>query len=256
MKNKTKLVIANWKMNPEREEDAKKIASETAKGIKGIKSVKLVICPPFVFLNAVSKIVSGSKNTMLGAQDVFLGEGASHTGETSVEMLKSVGAKYIIVGHSEKRESGDTDEVVRNKLFGVLKSGLNAILCVGEKERNEHGYHFAEIEKQIKNATEKLPKKFAKKLIVAYEPVWAIGKSEKEAMKPEELHETVIFIKKVLSDILKIKEPEKIFVLYGGSVTKGNAKKIVEEGKVNGLLVGRESLKTEDFTELVREIAY
>lgn len=180
MKNKAKLIVANWKMNPESLDEAKKIAADIVRKISGVKSAKLVICPPFVFLNEVSKIIYNSKNTYLGAQDVFFGEGAAHTGEISFEMLKSAGVKYVIVGHSEKRASGDTDEIVRSKLFGTLKSGFNAILCVGEKERNEHGHYFSEIEKQLKSAIEKMPKKFIKNLIVAYEPVWAIGKSEKK----------------------------------------------------------------------------
>ena len=255
MKSKTKLIVANWKMNPESSDEAKVIATDIVRKINAVKSAKLVICPPFVFLNEVSKVISNSKNTCLGAQDVFFGEGVAHTGEIGFEMLKSAGVKYIIVGHSEKRASGDTDEIVRSKLLGVLKSGFNAILCVGEKERNEHGHYFSEIEKQLKSAIEKMPKKFIKKLIVAYEPIWAIGKSEKEAMKPENLNEMSIFIKRVLNDILRTKEFEKVLVLYGGSVTKINGKDILEKGNVNGLLVGRESLKTEDFSELIKEIS-
>ncbi len=255
MKSKSKFIVANWKMNPKSAAEAKRIASETLRKTKGIKSVKMVICPPFVYINEVSDILNKSKIAALGAQDVFLGEGVSHTGEIGPEMLRSAGVKYVIVGHSEKRASGDTDEIVRNKLFGSLKAGFKTILCIGEKERNEHGQYFVELDKQLKNAIEKLPKKFIKNLIVAYEPVWAIGKSEKQAMKPAELHEMAIFIRRVLNDTLKISDPEKIPVLYGGSVTKANAKELVEKGDVSGLLIGRDSLNTGDFSELIREAA-
>ncbi len=253
-KTKKKLIVANWKMNPESLDKAKAISSEIARKSRSFGSTKLIICPPFLFLNAVAKAISSSRKVVLGAQDVFAGQGVAHTGEISPEMLKKIGVKYVIVGHSEKRAAGDSDEIVREKLFGVLKEGLKAILCVGEKERNEHGDQYPEIKRQIGSAIEKLPKKFAKNLILAYEPIWAIGKSEKEAMNGEKLYEMAIFIKKVVSDILGKKDLGKIMILYGGSVTKGNAKEIVEKGNVDGLLVGRESLKTNDFVELIKEI--
>jgi triosephosphate isomerase len=250
----TKLIVANWKMNPESKEKAEAIISEIKGKINKLKSVRIVICPPFVFLNEVVKAISGSKKIYLGAQDLFIGEGVSHTGEISPEMLKNAGVKYIIVGHSEKRELSDTDEIVREKLLGTLKNGFKAILCVGEKERDGHGKYFHILKSQLESAITGLPKKFIKNLIIAYEPVWAIGKSEKEAMKPGELCEMAIFIKRVVSDTLHFKEINKIAVLYGGSVTSGNAKDIVEIGNVNGLLIGRESLKVENFLELVKEI--
>ena len=134
-----KLIIANWKMNPESKEKAKVIVSEIESKIKKLKSVRIVICPPFVFLNEVAKAISSSKKLYLGAQDLFIGEGESHTGEISPKMLKNIGAQYIIVGHSEKRAICDTDEIVREKLFGALENGFKAILCVGEKERDNHG---------------------------------------------------------------------------------------------------------------------
>jgi len=252
--SKTKLVVANWKMNPESLDKARMISSEITKHAKIFGSVKLVICPPFIFLNEVAKTISGSKKVFLGAQDVFAGQGVAHTGEIGPEMLKKAGIKYVIVGHSEKRAVSDTDEIVREKLLAVLKEGLRVILCVGEKERNHHGSQYEEIQRQIESALGKLPRKFVKNLVIAYEPVWAIGRSEREAMRPEELHEMTIFIKRVISDLLGKNEIEKVLILYGGSVTKGNAKNIVEKGNVNGLLVGRESLKVSDFADLIQEI--
>jgi triosephosphate isomerase len=251
---KTKFIVANWKMNPERAMEASDIASSVSKKSKKFTSVKIVICPPYIYLSDVEKSISGSKNTYLGAQDVFVGKGVSHTGEISTQMLKDIGAKYIIVGHSERRGSLDSNEVVREKLFGAIKDGFKVILCVGEKERNDHGHQYEAIKNQIESALIKFPKNLAKNLIIAYEPVWAIGKSEKEAMKPNELHEIVIFIKRVVSDLLGAKNVEKLLILYGGSVTKNNAKEILEGGNADGLLVGRESLHAENFVELIKEI--
>ncbi len=252
-KTKGKLIVANWKMNPESADKAKKIAAEIKKFGRKFGTSKIVICPPFVFVNEVAKVLSGSKKIVLGAQDVFIGKGVSHTGEISIEMLKSAGVKYTIVGHSERRAVSDTDEIVREKLFGALKAGLKVILCVGEKERNEHGDQYKEVKRQIESALAKLPKIFTKNLTIAYEPIWAIGKSEKEAMNGGQLHEMSIFIKRVIGDILGKKDVEKIAILYGGSVTKNNAKEIVEKGNVDGLLIGRESLKVENFVELIEE---
>ena len=249
-----KLIVANWKMNPGSAEKAKEIASEINKKFKSSDDLQLVICPPFIFLNEVSKIISQSKNIILGAQDIFVGQGESHTGEVGIKLLKSAGVKYVLVGHSERREALDTNDVVKEKMMGSLKEGLKVILCVGEKERNEHGDHYHEVRKQIENAIIKLPKGLIKNLIIAYEPVWAIGKPENEAIKPDQLHEITIFIKRLVSDILGAKEVGKVKILYGGSVTKNNFKEIIEKGNVDGLLIGRESLKINNFLELIREI--
>jgi len=249
-----KLIIANWKMNPESVETAKEIITEINKKSKSFGETRLVVCPPFIFLNEVSKIISLSKKIFLGAQDVFVEKGPSHTGEVGIDMLKTAGVKYILVGHSDRRATLDTDLIVKEKMIESLKGGFKVVLCVGEKERNEHGDHYFEIRRQIEDVIVKLPKKLTKNLIIAYEPVWAIGKLESDAIKPDQLHEITIFIKRLISDTLGAKEVEKIKILYGGSVTKNNAKEIIEKGNVDGLLVGRESLKVNNFLELIKEI--
>ncbi len=192
------LIVANWKMNPETLEEAKEIAKKIKMKKDDFGGAKIVLCPPFTFLNEVSKIISRSKIS-LGAQNAFVGTGLSHTGEISLEMLKSAGAKYIIVGHSEMRQAGDTDEIVEEKLLGAIEKGFKAILCVGEKEKSENGEQFEFIKNELNSALKNFPKKLIKNLIVAYEPIWAIGKSEKEAMKGEEIYEMNIFIKRVVS---------------------------------------------------------
>lgn len=241
-------------MNPETVDDAILIVNKIKNGVKKIDKIKIVLCPPFIYLNEVSGLLKKNKIFSLGSQDIFVGEGVSHTGEVGSDMLKNISVKYIIIGHSDRRESLDDESLVREKLFGTLKDGFRAILCIGEKERNEHGDQYNEVKSQIESALLKLPKKLLKNLFIAYEPIWAIGKSEKDAVKPEDLHEMSIFIKRVLSDIFGIKEAEKVTILYGGSVTKNNAKEIIEKGNVSGLLVGRESLKSENFVELIKSI--
>jgi triosephosphate isomerase (TIM) len=250
----TKIIVANWKMNPETLAEAESIASTINKQSKKFGSTRLVVCPPFLYLTGVAKIFAKNKKIYLGSQDVFIGTGGAHTGEISADMLKSVGVKYVIVGHSERRESLDTNQIVREKLFGARKDGFKVILCIGEKVRDEHGKQYEFVREELENALAKLPKASIKNLIVAYEPIWAIGKSEKEAMQPEALQEMAVFIKRVMSDLLGIKNAENIPILYGGSVTKNNAKEIITKGAVDGLLIGRESLKTGHFVELIEGI--
>lgn len=253
MFKKTKpLIVANWKMNPETEQEAKSIALEVKDGIKNIKGINIVICPPVIFMDSVKKTMG--KGLILGAQDAFVGSGSSHTGEVGLEMIKKIGAKYILVGHSERRETEDTEEEIREKVSGVLKSGLKAILCIGENERTEHGDYYHEVKIQIISALTGLQKKYTKNLIIAYEPVWAIGNKENKALKSERVYEMAIFIKKILNDIFGQEIAKNIPILYGGSVNKNNAKELLENGRINGLLVGRESLKTQNFIEMTQKI--
>jgi len=252
MKN-TKYIMANWKMNPDTGEEAKSILTEIKKRLKAIKNAKIVICPPFVFTNLAKNILEKS-GLDLGVQDVYIGQGNAHTGEVGIEMIKSLNAKYIMVGHSEKKAAGETEETISIKVAGVIKNNLKVILCIGEKERNECGDYFQEIEKQIISALSKIQKKFAGNIIIAYEPIWAIGKSEKEAINSEKLQEMVIFIRKILSNIVGHEKAENIPILYGGSVNKNNAEDLIKEGRVNGVLVGRESLDPKNFVDMVKSI--
>lgn len=249
MKNKL-LVVANWKMNPETAERAEEIFKETEKGALEIKNVKVVVCPPFVYLSDLEKLNAG--RVVLGAQDMFWEEAGSFTGEISSKMLKKEG--YVILGHSERRELGETDDMVAKKVTAALKAGLCPILCIGEKVRDTHGEYLHFLRAQIKNSLEKISKRLLTKIIIAYEPVWAIGKSDEEAMKPGDIHETSLFIRKVLADIYDQKQAVSIPILYGGSVSHNNAKDIITDGEVQGLLVGRESLNPKKFGELLKSL--
>jgi triosephosphate isomerase len=252
MKKNKLLIVGNWKMNPETAEKAKEIFRETQKVAKELKNTKVVICPPFVYLSDLEKINAGS--VVMGAQDMFWEKSGSFTGEISPGMLKKEGEGYVILGHSERRELGETDLAVSKKINAALKIGLRVILCVGEKNRDEHGEYLHLLRAQIINSIGKLQKRYLAKLVIAYEPVWAIGKGEAEAMKPEDIHIMTIFIKKVLGEIYKSPKILEIPILYGGSVSHNNAKEIVALGEVQGLLIGRESLNPKKFGELLKNV--
>ena len=252
MKKVKSLVVANWKMNPETIEKAKEIFRGTKAVVKDLKNTKVVICPPFVYLSDLEKI--NDSKILIGAQDMFWENTGSFTGEISPIMLKKEGEGYVILGHSERRELGETEEMIAKKIASAIKAGLIPILCIGEKERDIHGEYLHFLRKQIINSLGKLPKRFLAKLIVAYEPIWAIGKSEEEAMKPADLHEMTIFIKKILVELYGQAVGMTVPVLYGGSVNHNNAKDILVHGQVQGLLVGRESLNPKKFGELLKEV--
>jgi triosephosphate isomerase (TIM) len=250
MKKNKILIVANWKMNPETIEKAKEIFQGTKKTTKLLKNTKVVVCPPFVYLSNLEKI--NDSEVILGAQDMFWEKSGSFTGEISAGMLEK--ESYVILGHSERRDLGETDEMVSKKIISAIKAGLKPILCIGEKERDIHGDYLLFLRNQIINSLNKLPKRFLEKVIIAYEPIWAIGKSEEEAMKPTDIHETSLFIKKVLAEIYEPKLALSIPILYGGSVSYKNAKEIITLGEVQGLLVGHESLKVERLSMLLNNV--
>lgn len=248
-KKSRSLIVANWKMNPETMEEAKEIFKKTKLNIQKLKNIKVVICPPFVYLSELEKSLgSNSRYLYLGAQDIFWEKSGSFTGEIGSSMLKK--ESYVILGHSERRDLGENNEMISKKVISTLKANMYAILCIGEKERDEHGEYLHFLREQLIHSIGKLSKSFLDKLIIAYEPVWAIGKSE--AMKPNDIYEISIFIKKILVEIFGQKTNINVPILYGGSVNVKNAKEIIKFGEVQGLLVGRQSLDSEKFGELLK----
>lgn len=236
-------------MNPNTLEEAKNIFNTIKKVSLKLNKVNIVICPPFTYLKS---LIKDENSISIGAQNVFSEEQGSFTGEISANMLKDLGVKYVIVGHSERRKMGETDQLISKKIQLTLDLGINTILCIGEMQRTDQGEHLDYIKEQIKNSLDKVSKKNISKLIIAYEPVWAIG--GKEAMNSAMINEMVIFIRKTISDIYGHDIAMSIPVLYGGSVNFRNARDIIIEGNVDGLLVGRESLNTEGFSELLKTI--
>ncbi len=239
-------------MNPETYEKADALFQESAKVAQSVTRVGVILCMPYPWLTDFSH--KGNKIVSFGAQDASIENEGALTGEVSAKMLHNAGVQYVILGHSERRALGETDEVVAKKISSAVKAGLHPILCVGEKERDDHGEYLHFLRSQIVNSLGKLSKKYLSKVVIAYEPVWAIGQSEDKAMKPADIHETSLFIRKVLAEIYGSAVAVSTPILYGGSVNHNNARDMITLGEVQGLLVGRESLNPKKFGELLKNV--
>lgn len=250
---KKSLVVANWKMYIEDAEAAKTYAKGLRAKLRSLSHVAVSIAPSFVLIPALADALKRS-NIGVGAQGVSRYHADAHTGEVSAPMLKAAGASFVIVGHSERRALGENEDIVRKQMLEVAGAGLGIILCVGELERHEGGEHFEFIKRQLTTALAGHGKKTFSNLVVAYEPVWAIGKHAAEAMKPSEVHEAAIFIRKTLTELTETPLALKVPILYGGSVEESNALQLLKEGSVNGFLVGHASASLETFVPILRAL--
>lgn len=250
MKRGKKLIVANWKMNPGTAAEARALflASRRA-GVAAARRVSVTICPPYPFLPLFSRLSNGVIS--LGSQDAFWRNGGLYTGEVSPEMLKDIGVTLSIVGHSERRARGETDDTVSRKAQAVVREGYTALVCVGEKVRDENGDFFALLREQMKASFARVQRRFISDIAVAYEPLWAVGRSWRDAASPEVVRETVIFIRKVLADMFGDAGTE-VPVLYGGSVGPENANALLREGGISGFLVGHESLDADAFAWIIQ----
>src|SRR3989344_2119012 len=233
-----KLIVGNWKMNPASLTLARRLLGQVRRRVEKLRRTEAVFCPPALFLPLFAR----SHSITLGAQDVSPYRDGAHTGEISPAMLRSLGVEYLIVGHSERRESGDTDEIVAQKLAAAFEYRLKPILCVGERERDLSGGDLKGLRAQLESALRKIPKSELKLLVIAYEPVWAIGVRARGASTPEDFLEQSIYIRKILSTLTDTTTALRIPILYGGSVDRENAAPFLDRGRAHGLLVGRESL--------------
>jgi len=230
---KKKLVIANWKCNPTTTVKARRLFDSIKKGLRNIKGVKVVICPPFIYLPVLIRSFTARQKVSFGGQNSFWEEKGAFTGEISPAMLKDVGCKYVIIGHSERRKYfSETDGVVGKKLKAALRNRLEPILCIDK---------VAQIKKSLKG----IPKREEKKITFAYEPIWAIGTGKTP---------TYAQARKVKDAIKKILG-RKTVVLYGGSVDSYNARGFIEKAGFDGLLVGGASLRSKEFVGIVKSIA-
>lgn len=245
------IVIGNWKMNPETLGEAKLLFRKVANITQKLKRTEVVVCPPFPYLSVLQ---SKSKKFFVGAQDVHSESNGAFTGQVSPTMLKSVGVTYVIIGHSERRALGETDVLVNRKIEAALKARMTPIVCIGEAEHDIHGKYLSFLTEQIKNCFAGLSRADLSKTIIAYEPIWAIGKNAKGAMDSRMLHETVLYIQKILSEQYGRAASQKARIIYGGSVDENNAKDLIENGNVIGFLPGRASLSAETFGAIVRAV--
>lgn len=246
---KQKLIIGNWKMNPENMKVAKQIFQKIKTKAGKFKKAKCVICPPFIYLDAFAK---AHGTCAIGAQDAFWEESGARTGEISASMISKLNVPYVILGHSERRELGDTNEIVNKKVIEALRQRLMVIVCVGEKTRDEEGSYLQFLQAEIEESLAKIPARYFKNIIVAYEPIWAIGEKAKKSSTPEDFLEKAIFIRKVLTQLTDKKIAMKIPILYGGSVNDANAAGFLQEGRADGLLIGRASRDPQIFGEILK----
>lgn len=248
------IVAGNWKMNNDLK-DTKSLLKEINKGLKKIdlKKKKVIVVPSFTNLSAA---VSATKNTKvkIAAQNMCAAKSGAFTGEVSADMLKSLKVKTVILGHSERRAYfGETDAVLKEKVDSALDQGMKIIFCFGEElSDRKDNTHFKLVESQIKNGLFHLPESAWKKIVLAYEPVWAIGTGE--TASPEQAQEMHAFIRKTITEKYTSEIAENVSILYGGSVKPANAKEIFSNADVDGGLIGGAALKAEDFLAIIDAI--
>ena len=245
------LIAGNWKMNTDHAA-AVALAKGVVEKVGDPGDVLVAVCPPFVNIAGVGEAIKGSK-VALGAQNMHFEDSGAFTGEVSAPMLKALGCKYVIIGHSERREYfGETDEGVNKKVKKAIASGLVPIMCIGETlEQREAGQEKEVVGKQVKAGLEGVEIDDSSKLVLAYEPVWAIGTGR--TATPEQAQEIHAFIRGLLVEQFGQDKAAKIHILYGGSMKPSNAAELLGKKDVDGGLIGGASLKADDFAALVEE---
>jgi len=249
MKNRKPMVAGNWKMN-KTFHDARELLEELKSELIGNESVDLVVCPTFVNLPLAKEALDGS-NIKVGAQNLHWEESGAYTGEVSAAMLKDF-CEYVIIGHSERRAMfGETDESVHKKVFAALGSGLQPIVCVGETlEENEAGKTADVVGRMVREGLNGLTVEQAERVVVAYEPVWAIGTGKTATPdQANDVHKNVV--RPILREMFGEEVGNGMRILYGGSVKPTNAAELFGQSDIDGGLIGGASLKAADFVGIV-----
>jgi triosephosphate isomerase len=247
---RNKVIAGNWKMHKEVAESVQFVKDLVAKENSIPGNAKVIICPPYTALYAISEVVKGSK-IKLGAQNMYFEEQGAFTGEVSPNMLKSSGCEYVILGHSERRTYfGETDELVNKKVKKALEKGITPIMCIGETlEERERGITNQVVEKQVRGGLSNLSKEDVSKVILAYEPVWAIGTGK--TASPAQAQEVHAFIRSIVSKIADGTVASGIIIQYGGSMKPDNAKELMQQPDIDGGLIGGACLKTDSFYGII-----
>ncbi len=244
------IIAGNWKMNKTVGE-AVELVKQLKVSLSGAEGVEVIVAPPFTALYAVHKELEGS-SIGLAAQNLHWEEKGAYTGEISTLMLKELGCQYVIVGHSERRQLfGETDETVNKRVKAALGQGMNPIFCMGEtlKER-EDGRTFTVVGNQLEGGLEGIKENEVLEMVIAYEPVWAIGTGK--TATPEQAEEVHQFIRQRMEERYTREIAEEVRIQYGGSVTPENVKGLMGQKDIDGALVGGASLKSETFSRIVR----
>ena len=247
-----KLIIAgNWKMNNDLDQSEKLIV-ELKNLLQNEKpNCDVIICPPYTSLSEASKLIKGS-SIKLGAQNMYFEESGAYTGEVSASMLKSVGCEYVILGHSERRAIfGETDELINKKIKKALAAGVVPIFCVGELlSERETGITNDVIKRQILAGLNGITEEQMKKIIIAYEPVWAIGTGK--TATPSQAQEVHEFIRDLIEIEYSLEIANDVTIQYGGSVKPDNAKELISQKDIDGALVGGACLKADSFVGIIK----
>lgn len=233
---KRMLLVANWKMNVVSEPAAKNLFNSIKNVIARVSSIEMIVCPPHMYLNQVAgEVINDHYN--VGAQDAFPEDTGHRTSETSIAMVKNAGAKYVILGHSERSHLEDRIDVAR-KITAVIENELTPIVCIGEKQRDKDWKK--DLALQTKESFNRVPKKFADKIVVAYTPAWAISQDKKNPATSGEYNEAMEVIKKELQKVFKtLKAADSIKYIYGGSLDDKNIEEYLKSTDVEGFMVGR-----------------
>ncbi|MBR2397483.1 MAG: triose-phosphate isomerase [Clostridia bacterium] len=243
------IIAGNWKMNKNQAE-ARELINELLPLVKDAEA-EVAICVPFTNLELAVELTKGT-NIKVGAQNVHFAKSGAYTGEISADMLKELGVEYVIIGHSERRQYfGETDETVNLRSKAAIANGLKPIICVGElKEERVSGKTEEVVKTQTIGALKDFDEEMMKSVVIAYEPVWAIGTGL--TATNEQANETIGYIRKVLAEILGQKVADEVRIQYGGSMNPTNAKELMAMPEIDGGLIGGASLKAENFSKVVK----
>jgi triosephosphate isomerase len=243
------FIAGNWKMNTNRA-SAVALAEGVTKRAETLDGVDLAVCPPSCYLDAVGRAIAGSK-VALGAQNMYHEKDGAFTGELSAAMLRDLGCKYVILGHSERRHIlGETDAAINKKLHAALAAGLTPIVCVGELlSQREAGQTLAVIQTQFDGSLAGLSAEEMAKVVIAYEPVWAIGTGK--VATPQQAEEVHLALRKIIGQRYNSMVADMVRLQYGGSVKPDNAAELLKQPDIDGALVGGASLKVDQFLGIV-----
>lgn len=246
-----KIIAGNWKMHKDLNESQNLISRLSNGLVKEEFKCDVIICPPFTSLGEAGSLIKNTK-IKLGAQNMHFEDKGAFTGEISAAMLKSVGCEFVILGHSERRAIfGETDEIINKKIKKALGAGLKPIFCIGETlQERESGIMKEVIKRQVTEGLQQVSKSEMEKIIVAYEPVWAIGTGV--TATPEQAQEVHVFVRGLVSEIFGSDTAENLIIQYGGSVKPDNANELLSQNDIDGALVGGACLEADSFIGIIR----
>jgi triosephosphate isomerase len=247
-----KIIAGNWKMNMDLHQ-SQKLVSEIINGLGKDHKAEVIVCPPFTSLNEVHSLIKDTQ-VKLGAQNMYFEESGAFTGEVSAGMLKSAGCEYVILGHSERRMIfGESDELINKKIKAALAKGLKPIFCIGELlGQRESGETMRVVSAQIEKGLEGTTAEQMKNIVIAYEPVWAIGTGK--TATPQQAQEVHFFIRELAAKNFSTTVAENLIIQYGGSVKPGNAGELLAQKDIDGALVGGACLKADSFLSIIASV--